>query len=76
MTAPAKAETIWGLYREVTKWTEWDKGIVFAALPFRLTDVEPRRGFSDVTEIPGAGVEIRFAHRLEPVREERRSRTG
>ncbi|WP_219641449.1 SRPBCC family protein [Cohnella sp. CFH 77786] len=34
-------------------------------LPFELTEVEPLRGFSDLTRIPGAGIEIRFSHRLE-----------
>lgn len=34
-------------------------------LSFQLTDVEPLSGFSDVTDIPDAGVEVRFVHRLQ-----------
>ena len=34
-------------------------------LSFQLRDVEPLHGFSDVTDIPGAGIEIRFDHRLQ-----------
>lgn len=36
-------------------------------LSFQLTEIDPLRGFSDVTDIPDAGIEIRFSHRLEPV---------
>ena len=39
------------------------------ALPFQLTAVDPLRGFSDVTEIPGTGIQIHFTHRLEQVEE-------
>jgi Polyketide cyclase / dehydrase and lipid transport len=39
------------------------------ALPFRLTRVEPDSGFSDETEVPGAGVIIGFTHTLESVGE-------
>ncbi|SRR6266536_1376101 len=34
-------------------------------LPFRLTEVEPERGFVDETAIPGGLV--RFRHRIEPL---------
>ncbi len=37
------------------------------ALPYQLTEVDPCRGFSDVTDIPGMGVAIQFTHRLERV---------
>lgn len=33
-------------------------------LPFELTDVNPLQGFSDLTDIPGAGVQVRFTHLL------------
>jgi hypothetical protein len=39
------------------------------ALPFRLTRVEPDSGFSDETEVPGAGLMIGFTHTLESVGE-------
>ncbi len=34
-------------------------------LSFQLINVEPLRGFSDVTAIPDAGIEVRFVHRLQ-----------
>ncbi len=34
-------------------------------LSFQLIDVEPLDGFSDVTDIPGAAIAIRFDHRLQ-----------
>ncbi len=34
-------------------------------LSFQLIDVEPLDGFSDVTDIPGADITIRFDHRLQ-----------
>jgi hypothetical protein len=34
-------------------------------LPYRLVEVEPNRSFADETEIPGAGIVIRFDHLLE-----------
>lgn len=40
-------------------------------LPFRLTKVMVEGGFSDETEIPGAGVTIGFKHTLESVGEGR-----
>jgi hypothetical protein len=40
-------------------------------LPFRLTKVTVDGGFSDETEIPGAGVTIAFKHTLESVGEGR-----
>jgi hypothetical protein len=33
-------------------------------LAFQLTEVEPLHGFSDVTDIPEAGIQIHFTHRL------------
>ncbi|QYR22498.1 hypothetical protein KZ483_05860 [Paenibacillus sp. sptzw28] len=33
-------------------------------LAFELTEVSPLNGFSDVTDIPDAGIQIRFMHRL------------
>ncbi|MHB1612187.1 MAG: SRPBCC family protein [Sulfobacillus sp.] len=39
------------------------------ALPFQLTEVDPLQGFSDVTDIPGTGIQIHFTHRLEQVEE-------
>lgn len=89
ITTKAKAETIWGLYSDISTWVEWDKGIEHASLEgafaegvrgllqpegqdrlvFELTEVEPLKGFSDVTHIPDAGIEIRFAHLLETVAE-------
>ncbi|WP_138494403.1 SRPBCC family protein [Paenibacillus pinistramenti] len=85
LTTTAKAETIWGLYSDITTWTEWDKGIVSASLeghfvqgtkgllqpegqeplPFELVEVHPQRGFSDITDIPGAGIQVQFTHLLE-----------
>lgn len=41
------------------------------ALPFRLTNVTAEGGFSDETEIPGAGVTIGFKHTLESAGEGR-----
>ncbi|MBB6672050.1 SRPBCC family protein [Cohnella nanjingensis] len=38
-------------------------------LPFVLTEVEPQRGFSDLTEMPDAGISIRFDHRLASIAE-------
>ncbi|MCD9022032.1 SRPBCC family protein [Cohnella silvisoli] len=38
-------------------------------LAFELTEVEPLRGFSDVTDIPDAGIRIRFVHRLQQAAE-------
>jgi Polyketide cyclase / dehydrase and lipid transport. len=35
-------------------------------LSFELTEIEPCQGFSDVTDIPGAGIQVRFTHRLAP----------
>lgn len=35
-------------------------------LAFELTEVEPNQGFSDVTDIPDAGIKVRFTHRLTP----------
>jgi uncharacterized protein YndB with AHSA1/START domain len=34
-------------------------------LAFELTEVSPLHGFSDVTDIPDAGIQIRFTHRLQ-----------
>jgi hypothetical protein len=34
-------------------------------LPFELIHVEALRGFSDLTEIPDAGIQIHFSHRLQ-----------
>lgn len=36
-------------------------------LEFQLLEVEPLRGFSDVTQLSEAGIEVRFSHRLEPI---------
>ncbi|MEH7098054.1 SRPBCC family protein [Neobacillus vireti] len=33
-------------------------------LPFELTEVNPLHGFSDVTDIPNAGIQIHFSHVL------------
>jgi hypothetical protein len=33
-------------------------------LAFELTEVEPLHSFSDVTDIPNAGIQIHFTHRL------------
>ncbi|MEH7108139.1 SRPBCC family protein [Bacillus sp. JJ1764] len=33
-------------------------------LPFELTEVNPLQGFSDVTDIPNAGIQIHFTHVL------------
>jgi hypothetical protein len=38
-------------------------------LVFMLTQVEPLRGFSDVTDIPDAGIQVHFTHLLEQVSE-------
>jgi uncharacterized protein YndB with AHSA1/START domain len=38
-----------------------------SALRFRLTWVEPGRGFEDETEVPEAGVRVRVRHLLEPL---------
>jgi len=82
---------VWGLYSDVTKCPEWDKGIEAISLegefsegkrgtikpagqdqlPFQLTKVEVNRGFSDETEIPGAGVTIGFKHTLRSLGEGR-----
>ena len=35
-----------------------------ASLPFTILEAEPERGFIDETEIPGAGILIRFEHRI------------
>jgi ligand-binding SRPBCC domain-containing protein len=84
LTTQAKAETIWGLYSDITTWTTWDKGIVSALLKgpfiqgtqgflqpkgqeplsFELTDVKPLHGFSDITDIPKAGIQVHFTHVL------------
>jgi hypothetical protein len=37
------------------------------ALPFRLTLVAPDQGFTDETDLPGAGVTLRFVHILTPI---------
>lgn len=37
-----------------------------AALPFRLTWVEPGKGYEDLTEMPDDGVAVRVRHTLEP----------
>jgi hypothetical protein len=34
-------------------------------LSFQLTEVQPMFGFLEVTDIPDAGIEIRFSHRLQ-----------
>ncbi|WP_123042491.1 SRPBCC family protein [Cohnella candidum] len=33
-------------------------------LPYELTEVNPLQGFSDVTDIPGAGIQVSFTHIL------------
>ena len=33
-------------------------------LAFQLTEAEPLRGFSDVADIPDAGIQVHFTHRL------------
>jgi hypothetical protein len=33
-------------------------------LAFELTEVDPQHGFSDVTDIPDAGIQIHFTHHL------------
>lgn len=43
LTTKAKAETIWGLYSDITTWTTWDKGIVSASLEGSFT--QGTRGF-------------------------------
>ncbi|MFC0216540.1 hypothetical protein ACFFK0_29515 [Paenibacillus chartarius] len=32
LTKKVKAETMWGLYSDITTWTTWDKGFVSATL--------------------------------------------
>ena len=34
-------------------------------LAFELTEVEPLHGFSDVTDIPDAGIQIQFTHHMQ-----------
>ncbi|WP_305023439.1 SRPBCC family protein [Paenibacillus lacisoli] len=34
-------------------------------LPFELLEVNPLHGFSDITDIPGAGIQVQFTHLLE-----------
>ena len=34
-------------------------------MPYRLVEVEPNRSFADETDIPGAGIVVRFDHLLE-----------
>jgi hypothetical protein len=34
-------------------------------LAFQLLEVEPLRGFSDITDIPKAGIQIHFTHQLQ-----------
>jgi len=36
-------------------------------MPYRLVEVEPNRSFADETDIPGAGIVVRFDHLLEPL---------
>lgn len=36
------------------------------SLPFRLTWVEPGKGYEDLTEMPDDGVAVRVRHTLEP----------
>lgn len=36
-------------------------------LPFRLTEVRSNQGFADETEVPGAGIVLRFVHSLVPL---------
>ncbi|MGG1519066.1 SRPBCC family protein [Paenibacillus oryzisoli] len=33
-------------------------------LPFELTEVTPLHGFSDITDIPAAGIQVHFTHLL------------
>ncbi|MFC5403220.1 hypothetical protein [Cohnella soli] len=33
-------------------------------LPFKLTEVNPLQGFSDLTDIPDAGIQVQFKHLL------------
>jgi len=54
-----------GEFREGTSGTI--KPVRQDQLPFRLTKVTVNGGFSDETEIPGAGVTIGFKHTLESV---------
>jgi hypothetical protein len=54
-----------GEFREGTSGTI--KPVGQDQLPFRLTKVTVDGGFSDETEIPGAGVTIGFKHTLESV---------
>ena len=35
-----------------------------ASLPFTIREADPEHGFVDETEIPGAGILIRFEHRI------------
>jgi len=58
-----------GEFREGTSGTI--KPVGQDQLPFRLTKVTVSGGFSDETEIPGAGVTIGFKHTLESVGEGR-----
>lgn len=58
-----------GEFREGTSGTI--KPVGQDQLPFRLTKVTVESGFSDETEIPGAGVTIGFKHTLESVGERR-----
>lgn len=58
-----------GEFREGTSGTI--KPVGQDQLPFRLTKVTVDDGFSDETEIPGAGVTIGFKHTLESVGEGR-----
>jgi hypothetical protein len=36
-------------------------------LPFRIVSAQPNREFTDETEIPGAGIFVRFTHSLSPL---------
>ncbi|MFC5468236.1 SRPBCC family protein [Cohnella suwonensis] len=38
-------------------------------LAFEITEIVPLKGFTDVTDLPDAGVQVRFVHVLEPVAE-------
>jgi len=40
-------------------------------LAFRIVDAEPELGFADQTEIPGAGILLRFTHRIAALPEGR-----
>jgi hypothetical protein len=54
-----------GQFREGTAGTI--KPVGQDQLPFRLTNVTVNGGFSDETEVPGAGVTIGFKHTIESV---------